>query len=219
MTPVSALQNLAPFDRRNVLRDGDALAVFRQFLGGLLALFGLPRRDVDARAVLKKPARDHLADAARPAGDERGAVGEGEEGFHFIVLRLRGPSLRRAPVGALLRMRTMSCRNTKYPHPQEPRSGVSKDAPGTHLLAGASIILSDVDAQRRTYGLSGSRPVRTTEWVDNLPCELLPGRGEHRRSRSAGSNSPARAKTGRARACALSSSACDQLDHVARRSD
>ncbi len=70
-------QGLAAFDGRDVLRQRDAA---RSELGGrCVAGGGLARRDVDLGAEGDEAGGDHLADAARAAGDERRAPGEGEE--------------------------------------------------------------------------------------------------------------------------------------------
>src|SRR5690606_16066103 len=68
--------------RAEVEGQRDAGPLLRELLRELVAGLRLPRGDVDLRAVLHEARRDHLADAARAAGDEDGLALDAEEIFH-----------------------------------------------------------------------------------------------------------------------------------------
>lgn len=61
-----------------IRRNADAGAEGRQFLRGFLAGVGLARGDVDLGTVFHQPLRDHVADAAGAAGDQRHFVLDGK---------------------------------------------------------------------------------------------------------------------------------------------
>ena len=79
-SPIRRRQRVAALHRGDVLRQRQAgPAVLRQLLGGRVAVGGLARGDVDLGAALDEAARDHLADAARAAGDQRRASFQRED--------------------------------------------------------------------------------------------------------------------------------------------
>ena len=67
---------------RQVGGQGLAMAQGAEFIGGLLAGFGVPGTHVDVGAGFDKGLGDHLADAAGTAGDQRGAALQGKVGVH-----------------------------------------------------------------------------------------------------------------------------------------
>src|SRR5690606_21482031 len=73
-------QRLHALHRRDVLRQGDAnAAVLRELGRRLVAGARLARGDVDLRALGDEAGGDHLADAARAAGDQGDAALQREE--------------------------------------------------------------------------------------------------------------------------------------------
>ena len=106
---------------------------------------GLARRDVDARALREEARGDHAADAARAAGDERGAARRARRGRSWSILRLRGRARRNGGAGSsvhpLIRpswARPLLRNRSSATHPTPPRADTTRRARlGTEVAADA----------------------------------------------------------------------------------